>query len=141
MMTSTGLLGEVADGRCRVGGLDVVDHDRVLEAVVLRQLLGGVDDCLVVRAVVGGPGGGDSEHDLAVAVGVEKARLWRALVAGASVLTGWVAVGVVAVGWVATGCVAVGVVAAVVSLVLLSLPHAAAMIDVAANTTSTLLIR
>jgi hypothetical protein len=55
---------------------------------------------------------------------------------------GVVAAGVVAAGVVAAGVVAVGCEAAVVAvLALLSLPHAAAMIDVAANTTSTWLIR
>ena len=66
------LLGEIADGGRGVGGLDVVDDDRLIEPVLLGRGLGGVDDGLVVRAVVGRTGGSDAEHDLAVAVRVER---------------------------------------------------------------------
>ena len=71
MMTSTPCWARSPIDGCGVGGLDVVDDDRVLEAVVGRDLLGRVDDRLVVGAVVGRAGGGDAEHDLAVTVGVE----------------------------------------------------------------------
>ncbi len=65
------LLGEVADDGGRVGRLDVVDDDRLFEAVLGRQRLGRVDDRLIVGAVVGWARGGDAEDDLTVAVGVE----------------------------------------------------------------------
>ncbi len=65
------LLGEVAHRRGCVGGLDVVDDDRLGEAVLLRDLFGGVHHRLVVRTVVGRTGGGDPESDFTVAVAVE----------------------------------------------------------------------
>ena len=65
------LLGEVADRRGGVRSLDVVDDDRLGEAVLCGQLPGRVDHRLVVRAVVGRSGGGDAEPDLAVSVAVE----------------------------------------------------------------------
>ena len=83
MIDVDALLGEVADHGRGVGGLDVVDDDRLAEAVLLRQLLGGVDDRLVVARRRRRAGGGDAEHDLAVAVGVEVERR-RPLVVGAS---------------------------------------------------------
>jgi hypothetical protein len=63
------------------------------------------------------------------------------LVAGASVPAGAVVAGVVAAGVVAAGVVAAADAAVVAVLALLSLPHAAAMMAVAANNTSARLVR
>jgi hypothetical protein len=65
-----------------------------------------------------------------------------AVVAGAALAAGTVAAELVAAGAVAAGWVAAGCGAAVLATpAFLELPHAAAMIDVAANSTSTRLIR
>ena len=52
--------------------MDVVDDDHLAESVLGRELLGGIDDGLVVRAVVAWSGSGDADANLAVAVRVER---------------------------------------------------------------------